>query len=112
MPGPPGGGPAGAFSSPIDPIFSILGPEAARELSRFIESQPSVYEAHSTDYQPPAALQIFRHAPRRIGRRRVDGEGERRADLLVRGVVGRGEPAGHLAAAREFCPDGLAKIVA
>jgi len=31
-------------------------PEAARELSQFIESQPLVYEAHSTDYQTPEAL--------------------------------------------------------
>lgn len=30
--------------------------EAARELSRFIESQPMVYEAHSTDYQTREAL--------------------------------------------------------
>jgi len=32
-------------------------PEKARELSRFIESQPMVYEAHSTDYQPRDALE-------------------------------------------------------
>jgi len=31
-------------------------PEAARELSKFIESQPMVYEAHSTDYQTSQAL--------------------------------------------------------
>ena len=31
-------------------------PEAARELARFIESQPMVFEAHSTDYQSPGAL--------------------------------------------------------
>jgi len=31
-------------------------PEAARELSKFIESQPMVYEAHSTDYQTCQAL--------------------------------------------------------
>jgi D-tagatose-1,6-bisphosphate aldolase subunit GatZ/KbaZ len=31
-------------------------PDEARELSRFIESQPMVYEAHSTDYQTSAAL--------------------------------------------------------
>ncbi len=32
-------------------------PEAARELARFIESQPhQVYEAHSTDYQTPTSL--------------------------------------------------------
>ena len=31
-------------------------PEAARDLSKFIESQPFVYEAHSTDYQTPDAL--------------------------------------------------------
>lgn len=30
--------------------------DAARELSQFIESQPMVYEAHSTDYQTPEAL--------------------------------------------------------
>jgi D-tagatose-1,6-bisphosphate aldolase subunit GatZ/KbaZ len=31
-------------------------PGAAVELSRFIEQQPMVYEAHSTDYQTPEAL--------------------------------------------------------
>lgn len=31
-------------------------PEAARELSKFIVSQPMVYEAHSTDYQTQDAL--------------------------------------------------------
>lgn len=31
-------------------------PDAARELSRFIETQALVYEAHSTDYQTPQAL--------------------------------------------------------
>lgn len=31
-------------------------PEAARELSKFIESQPLIYEAHSTDYQAHDAL--------------------------------------------------------
>lgn len=31
-------------------------PEAARGLSKFIEDQPMVYEAHSTDYQTHAAL--------------------------------------------------------
>lgn len=31
-------------------------PEAARELSKFIEVQPVVYEAHSTDYQTRDAL--------------------------------------------------------
>jgi D-tagatose-1,6-bisphosphate aldolase subunit GatZ/KbaZ len=31
-------------------------PEAARELSTFIETQPLVYEAHSTDYQTCGAL--------------------------------------------------------
>jgi D-tagatose-1,6-bisphosphate aldolase subunit GatZ/KbaZ len=31
-------------------------PEAARGLSQFIESQPQVYEAHSTDYQSPISL--------------------------------------------------------
>jgi D-tagatose-1,6-bisphosphate aldolase subunit GatZ/KbaZ len=31
-------------------------PDAAKELSRFIESQAMVYEAHSTDYQTRAAL--------------------------------------------------------
>jgi D-tagatose-1,6-bisphosphate aldolase subunit GatZ/KbaZ len=31
-------------------------PGKAKELSRFIESQPMVYEAHSTDYQTRAAL--------------------------------------------------------
>jgi len=32
-------------------------PEAARELSRFIEAQSMIYEAHSTDYQTRDALQ-------------------------------------------------------
>jgi D-tagatose-1,6-bisphosphate aldolase subunit GatZ/KbaZ len=31
-------------------------PDAAKELSQFIESQPMVYEAHSTDYQTHDAL--------------------------------------------------------
>jgi D-tagatose-1,6-bisphosphate aldolase subunit GatZ/KbaZ len=31
-------------------------PDAARELSQFIESQPIIYEAHSTDYQSREAL--------------------------------------------------------
>jgi D-tagatose-1,6-bisphosphate aldolase subunit GatZ/KbaZ len=31
-------------------------PEAAQDLSRFIEGQPVIYEAHSTDYQTRAAL--------------------------------------------------------
>jgi D-tagatose-1,6-bisphosphate aldolase subunit GatZ/KbaZ len=31
-------------------------PEATRELSKFIESQPMIYEAHSTDYQTRQAL--------------------------------------------------------
>jgi D-tagatose-1,6-bisphosphate aldolase subunit GatZ/KbaZ len=31
-------------------------PAAAADLSRFIETRPFVYEAHSTDYQTPAAL--------------------------------------------------------
>jgi D-tagatose-1,6-bisphosphate aldolase subunit GatZ/KbaZ len=31
-------------------------PEAAQHLSRFIEGQPMIYEAHSTDYQTGAAL--------------------------------------------------------
>ncbi len=31
-------------------------PDAAEELSNFIERQPLVYEAHSTDYQSPDAL--------------------------------------------------------
>lgn len=32
-------------------------PEEARELSRFIDSRPLIYEAHSTDYQARNALQ-------------------------------------------------------
>jgi D-tagatose-1,6-bisphosphate aldolase subunit GatZ/KbaZ len=37
-------------------------PEAARALSRSIESQPGlVFEAHSTDYQAPAALRALVH---------------------------------------------------
>ncbi len=31
-------------------------PEKVEELSRFIESQPMIYEAHSTDYQTREAL--------------------------------------------------------
>ena len=31
-------------------------PDAARELSQFIENQPIIYEAHSTDYQTRQAL--------------------------------------------------------
>ena len=31
-------------------------PDAARELSKFIETQPIIYEAHSTDYQTRQAL--------------------------------------------------------
>jgi D-tagatose-1,6-bisphosphate aldolase subunit GatZ/KbaZ len=31
-------------------------PEAAQDLSRFIEGQPMIYEAHSTDYQTGAGL--------------------------------------------------------
>jgi D-tagatose-1,6-bisphosphate aldolase subunit GatZ/KbaZ len=31
-------------------------PSAARDLSRFIESQAMIYEAHSTDYQTPKSL--------------------------------------------------------
>lgn len=31
-------------------------PEAAKELSRFIEGEPMIYEAHSTDYQTRQAL--------------------------------------------------------
>jgi D-tagatose-bisphosphate aldolase class II non-catalytic subunit len=34
-------------------------PEEAAELSRFIETTPFVYEAHSTDYQTRAALQAL-----------------------------------------------------
>jgi D-tagatose-1,6-bisphosphate aldolase subunit GatZ/KbaZ len=40
-----------------DEIIHPYRPAAARELSRFIESQPAIYEAHSTDYQTPEALQ-------------------------------------------------------
>ena len=36
-------------------------PEAAKELSRFIEDQPMIYEAHSTDYQTRAALTSLVH---------------------------------------------------
>ena len=39
-----------------DEIVHAYQPEAARALSKFIESQPLVYEAHSTDYQTPEAL--------------------------------------------------------
>lgn len=34
-------------------------PAAARDLSAFIETQPMIYEAHSTDYQTPEALQAL-----------------------------------------------------
>jgi D-tagatose-1,6-bisphosphate aldolase subunit GatZ/KbaZ len=34
-------------------------PEAAAGLSRFIQRTPYVYEAHSTDYQPPEALKAL-----------------------------------------------------
>ncbi len=34
-------------------------PEAARELATFIETQPMVYEAHSTDYQTADALRAL-----------------------------------------------------
>jgi D-tagatose-1,6-bisphosphate aldolase subunit GatZ/KbaZ len=36
-------------------------PEAAKELSRFIESQSMIYEAHSTDYQTHEALRNLVH---------------------------------------------------
>ncbi len=34
-------------------------PDAARKLATFIETQPLVYEAHSTDYQTPEALRAL-----------------------------------------------------
>jgi D-tagatose-1,6-bisphosphate aldolase subunit GatZ/KbaZ len=39
-----------------DDIVHPYQPEAAQALSEFIESQPLIYEAHSTDYQTPEAL--------------------------------------------------------
>ena len=39
-----------------DDIVHPYQPEAAQALSEFIESQPLIYEAHSTDYQTPNAL--------------------------------------------------------
>jgi D-tagatose-1,6-bisphosphate aldolase subunit GatZ/KbaZ len=39
-----------------DDMIHPYRPEAARELSKFMESQPVIYEAHSTDYQTPQAL--------------------------------------------------------
>ncbi|HEU0293685.1 MAG TPA: class II D-tagatose-bisphosphate aldolase, non-catalytic subunit [Anaerolineales bacterium] len=39
-----------------DEMTHTYQPEAARELSKFIESQPIIYEAHSTDYQTHQAL--------------------------------------------------------
>jgi D-tagatose-1,6-bisphosphate aldolase subunit GatZ/KbaZ len=36
-------------------------PQATRELRRFSESTPFVYEAHSTDYQPRASLRALVH---------------------------------------------------
>lgn len=39
-----------------DDFVSPYQPDAARELSLFIETQPMVYEAHSTDYQSRQAL--------------------------------------------------------
>ena len=39
-----------------DDFVLAYQPEAAKDLSRFIENQPMVYEAHSTDYQTREAL--------------------------------------------------------
>ncbi len=39
-----------------DDFITPYSAEAAQGLSRFIEGQPLVYEAHSTDYQSPEAL--------------------------------------------------------
>ena len=39
-----------------DDFVLTYDPTDAQELSLYIETQPLVYEAHSTDYQPPAAL--------------------------------------------------------
>ena len=39
-----------------DDFVLAYQPEAARGLSKFIESQPMIYEAHSTDYQTRDAL--------------------------------------------------------
>jgi D-tagatose-1,6-bisphosphate aldolase subunit GatZ/KbaZ len=39
-----------------DDFVLPYSPEAAKELSKFIETQPMVYEAHSTDYQTRGAL--------------------------------------------------------
>jgi D-tagatose-1,6-bisphosphate aldolase subunit GatZ/KbaZ len=42
-----------------DDFVAEYEPAAARGLSRFIESQPLLYEAHSTDYQPLQALRAL-----------------------------------------------------
>ncbi len=39
-----------------DDFILPYDPSAAAALSKFIESQPMIYEAHSTDYQSQAAL--------------------------------------------------------
>ena len=39
-----------------DDFVLAYHPDAAAELSRFIEAYPFIYEAHSTDYQTPEAL--------------------------------------------------------
>lgn len=44
-----------------DDFFIPYQPDAARELSSFIESKGMVYEAHSTDYQTQAALRNMVH---------------------------------------------------
>jgi D-tagatose-1,6-bisphosphate aldolase subunit GatZ/KbaZ len=40
-----------------DDFVLPYNPQAAQELSRFIESETMIYEAHSTDYQARTALQ-------------------------------------------------------
>jgi D-tagatose-1,6-bisphosphate aldolase subunit GatZ/KbaZ len=42
-----------------DDFIAEYDPAAARQLSRFIESQSLLYEAHSTDYQPVHALRAL-----------------------------------------------------
>ena len=42
-----------------DDFITPYDPEAARSLASFIEAQPMVYEAHSTDYQSADALRVL-----------------------------------------------------
>ncbi len=42
-----------------DEFVQVYDPDQAAQLSDFIKKQPMVYEAHSTDYQTPQALQAL-----------------------------------------------------